>query len=392
MRNITRVAMRQILIVLLFISFCQIVAAEEVAIDIIPASIEADNLLIGGYREILVNVYTDSDDGFLVTPLAEGYAKEWITFSANRMEVSKTSPLALKVMIELPMNVAEGLYPATLNLEFTNNIPLMFGNTLTKSVDIVIDATKNEISDVVVENVEVYGSEQGSLIDIAVNITNKGNVAKDIVVNAYLGRQVFSFLLKLNPMQNLEKILNIDSFGMAMGEHNIAVEVVEEGDLISVNNYQLLIVASGQLSSQLELIEIEAPRIVYEGDEVHLDSYVRNAGDLAAYAVLRTQIIKDSTVIETIESKRIYIPYGKERGIPMGFAISEEGEYLIDNVIYYGDEKTASMPFALEVLSEGARVQPLAFTIFPILVMMIIVLVVVAIRYSYGKKDWSRRM
>ena len=390
MREIIWTTLRQMIIVVVFLSFCSIAIAEESSIDIIPDSIKAENILIGGYREILVNIHTDSDDGFFVTFLPDGQAKEWITLSPNRMEISKTSPLALKIMIKLPKNIAEGLYSTTINMEFTNIIPSMLRNQRTESIDIIIDAVKKTISDIAVENVEIYGIEQGSLIDIAINLTNKGNVAEDIVINAYIGRDVFPFVIKIDPMQNIEKILNIDSSGIAPGKHNIVIEVVQSGDLISANNYQLLIEAGGQSYPDFEILKIEAPKIAYETDMVHLNSYVKNTGDSAAYAILKTQIIKGSSVIETIESKRVYVPQGKSREIPLDFAIYEEGEYLIDNAIYYGDNKTSSTAFALQILPESMKIQPLAFTIYPILFIMIIILIVVAIRYSAGKRDWQR--
>jgi len=390
MSQIRLTAVRHIIIVLLFLSFCPIAIAEETSIDITPASIKADNVLIGGYREILVNIHTDSDDGFFITFLPDGQAKEWITLNPNRMEISKTSPLALKIMIKLPTNIAEGLYHTTLNMEFTNIFPSMLRNPRTESIDIIIDAVKNTISDIAVENIEVFGAEQGSLIDIAINLTNKGNVAEDIVINAYIGKKVFPFVIKLNPMQNIEKILNIESSDMALGEHNIVVEVVQSGNLISANNYQLLIKARGQSYPNLKILDIEAPKVAYETDVVHLDSYVKNTGDSAAYAVLKTQIIKGSSVIETIESKRVYVPQGKSREILLDFAIYEEGEYIIDNAIYYGDNKTSSTAFALQILPESMKIQPLAFTIYPILFIMIIILIVVAIRYSADKRDWQR--
>ena len=386
MSQIISTAVRHIIIVLLFLSFCPIAMAEVASIDITPASIKAENVLIGGYREVLINIHTDSDDGFFVTFSPDGQAKEWITLNPNRMEISKTSPLALKIMIAPPMNTVEGLYQTTLNLEFTNNLPTILGNTRTESMEIVIDAVKNKISDVAVENIEVDEVEQGSLIDIDVNLTNKGNVAEDIVINAYIRREVFPFVIKLNSMQNIAKILNIDSSGMAPGEHNIVIEVVQSGDLISANNYQLLIKTRGQSYPNLKILKIEAPKVAYETDMIHLDSYVENTGDASAYVVLKTQIIKDSRVIETIESKRVYVPQGKSREIPLDFTISEEGEYLIDNAIYYGNNKTSTTAFALQILPASMKIQPLAFTIYPILFVMIIILVVIAIRYSTGKE------
>lgn len=386
MREIIWSAVKQMIVVVVFLCFCPIAIAEENSIDIVPASIKAENILIGESREVFVNIHTDSDDGFFVTFSLDGQVKEWITLNPNRMEISKTSPLALKIMIAPPMGAVEGLYQTTINMEFTNNIPTILGNTRTESMEIVIDAVKDKISDVEVENVELYGAEQGSLIDIAVNLTNNGNIAEDIVINTYIRREVFPFVIKLNPMQNTEKILNIDSSGMAQGEHNVVIEVVQSGDLISANNYQLLIKARSQSDPDLEILKIEAPKVAYETDVVHLDSYVKNTGDSSAYAVLKTQIIKDSKVIETIESKRVYIPQGKSREIPLDFSISEEGEYLIDNAIYHGNNKISTTAFALQILPESMKIQPLAFTIYPILFIMIIILVVIAIRYSAGKE------
>lgn len=375
--------------VLTLIVLCMPSDAQAATIDIVPDSIRSDNLLVGGYNQIMISIKTDSREGFVITPSANGSISEWISFSPNKsLEVSNTSPLLLEVLIKPPKTMAEGLYLSNIILDFKKKVPSLFFNREIKSIDLLTNLTHKRISDVKVENIDTYDTKKGSLIDITVNMTNNGNIQEDIAINILTDNKIIPNVIRLNPGENAEKIINIDTTGMQTGNKKISVDVIVSGDIIYSKDYTIVIKEEDSIYPEMELLSLEYPSVAYENEVLQIISYLENTGESSTYAVLRTEVIKDKKIIETIESRSVYVPKGRIRTAELSFSPTKQGEYILESSVYYEDKRTKSKDMIIEVLPESMKIQPLRFTVYPLLMILLIITLVLTVRYM--TKKWQK--
>jgi hypothetical protein len=368
---------RFIIFGVLFLLSVNIVAA--INIHISPDEINLANVLNGGYAEKTITITTDSEYSLQITLLSAGQIKDWISFSPNTSrKVSKSSPLALKMIVSPPKTAAEGIYSGSVMAYFEQKLSEIDYSDSSFELEIVVKITDEIIKQATVKNIFVRDTEENHPIDFFIDVANIGNVEAKPIVRVEIGGKSDICEEVLLPFEEKEIIITSDKYELSIGDYTAYVNILLDNVPIRKEPMSFSIVEENSLIRKGILLDIGNKEKVHVNDRVRIDPLFRNNGQISVYAEFKGKVYFNDTIVQEIESEKLYAPVNKTIILTSYFIPNKIGLHKIIGHVLYSTTITEEKEAIVDVRpsSEPLEVVPLGMTPWGVLFLIILFLVI----------------
>jgi len=341
-----------------------------------PNELFFDNVLVGGYAEETVTITTDSETPLQITPIISGDIKSWVSFEpATNLEVRDVAPLLLKVIIKPPIDGAIGTHSGDIIIIFTNEQAPLIGKDKESSFSLKIKVTLtfDKIKKLVINKIEAKDTEIDHPIDFFINAENQGNEELHFNIEVMMKDRELTQSLVLKPTEKKNVLLNLPSSNLTIGKHTANVRIVLDDSLIKNENVTFYVKESNSFIRKGNLLDIQNPLRVHEGDEVTINALFKNLGEISTDCMFQGEVFKDNEPISELISDLYYCPVGEAIFLSTHFIASHIGEYRIIGKVYYDNTVSDEVESIVQVvpLSENTSTVPLSISPYLLFILII---------------------
>lgn len=323
-----------------------------------------EDVLRGGYAEQTVAVSTDASEPVPIELEPYGEVADWLRFEPAEQErlTSRDDPLRLRIIVEPPPDVANGVY--------TGNVRVLTG-TLIRSGDregrmgsniraalnirLSVEVTGQQRTACRARGFRIIGAEEGEALDLIFEVENTGNVRiqPEVSITAldqFRERRIAEYSL-LTPQQLLptttsrfqEPLIHDLAPGQywatfsappCSGSETITFDVVERGGYADQGVFERL----------------SATSYGETGDILPIEGDFRNIGQRVVTAKMRGSIThQDGTVEKVIDTDQFRIEPGATARFETFFNPQRAGQYTILAHILYNGKVTHERSYILNI-------------------------------------------
>ncbi|GEM_PF-1126897 len=354
---------------LLAAAFAVLIAAPAVlAIGLSPASVHIEGILRGGYAETSFKVYNTEAEPLLFSFKVEGDLKQWASvYPQNTFLVPSRQSQAVRVVIQPPLDAANGVYNGSLALEagaekqYTGSGT---GAAIHTGVQgrIIVNVTDKEQYDLAVLAVETGAVEERNPIVVKVNFENRGNVRAKPQVKVEV-RDRRGALVKSLENSDFEVLptrsdwleLKLPTEDLVPGEYSVTISILVKGQQVFSRTLPAEILEIGSLNRKGELSELTAPATAEVGSFVKIEATFNNTGSLATTAKLTGEVSLDGAVVAPIASDELSVAPGEQAKLAAFFKPTQVGRHVAKVSVLYSRKKTGEKQVQVDVTTAGGQ-------------------------------------
>lgn len=377
--------------ILFMVLLFTVYAVNASTINITPDNLNFEKVLLGGYAEKTITITTDSPDFLFITPAIEGEIKDWITLSPNASsKISREIPLQLKIVVKPPKDVDKGKYTGHIRLDIINKkVPeISVDREIFLRVKTIVETTDKEIKKLEIKDIFVSSTEQDQPIDFFITTLNGGNVELKPVIKIKLANKLHVTETVVFPLEEKEILISLDSKGLELGRHLAGISIFLDNFLIKEETFAFNILKKGSLIRKGVFLGIVNKERVHIKDNVKIDSYFRNTGEISVYAQFKGKVYHNSNLIDEVESKKVYVPVGKTIILNSYFTPNKSGMHKIIGKTFYSTTITEEKESFVDIRPKSESLEVVPLGINP-LVLVFLTLLVLIVTHIYLRKKIS---
>ncbi|MBW2984346.1 hypothetical protein KY361_04480 [Candidatus Woesearchaeota archaeon] len=352
-----------------------------IAVNVDTEEIKFNNVLAGGYAEKVIRITSDSDDFVLITPSAMGKIKDWVRFEPSaELSLSKAKPISLKLVIRPPDNVAEGAYTGTVLINLLNKQSEIDQGIAISQIKISVQITNQEVKQVEIKDVSIKDTEEDHLVDIFVDIANKGNV--EARVKAIIGIDGIHSVHEV-PLLPFEEKLAVISLSQNLTEGRYNGDITFLLDDVFLRDFRVpfSVLERYSLLRYGKLLFIETEKEAEINERVNINTHFENIGELGVHAKFKGSIHISDTPIKYIESEEVYVPVGKSVVLNSGFTPETRGMHKVVGKVFYSITATDEKESTVRVEEEVPEVVPLRASLTgPLFLILFLIILNIVLR------------
>lgn len=352
---------RIILLAFAFIFIVSFVSSANIGIS--PASIYFKDVLRGGYAERNVIITIDSTDDTKVEIEPRGDIAEWLSFKETEFEVSKGNPYYLKVVVQPPVDMPNGIYSGFLRVTTEGKGKLIEGQatgTVNAALDLYVEV---EITDVqytscFASGYSVQSAEKGDDIIFKLNVLNEGNVRLfptikiDIWDQERMGvvKQIEFSNQMIIPTTQEEVIVRVDSSDLEINQYWAEVTAVE---CYSAQTLTFDVLEEGALKALGVLLKVISPTWIKVDDTTYIEALFENIGEKSVNARFKGEITLNGKIVQILESESSSVDIGEQETFKFYFTPRKEGKYIVNGIVLYDGKRTFDKNTVINVERKG---------------------------------------
>lgn len=390
--------MKRWLLILLLLFICPVVQAGS--LTIVPDSVYFENVIVGGYSQEEVSIIADYDKEVRVEYEFQGPIKDW--FSVNIQEnivISKNAPYTFLIDVNPPKNASVGVHTGYLMLTF-----LLQQNSVTSAIpstsiiEINVDITRDEITDVEVGNIIIDDILAGEPLLVQAEINNKGNifVTPSIFIrildqeknNLLIESQINDVTIHPYSSDVLSYKYNPD---LSVGQYWAEVVVMIDEMMVRKELKTFDVLNPGSPVIKGELIHLWGDAQKRVGEFVNIEALFKNNGEEAVDARLVGVVEYEGSVYDRFEISAGEIGSGEEKILKSSFKPEREGPYKVSGYVVYSGKTTLTKSSITEVIniSNAELVKPIQLSLDTISLLFLGIFAVISIVIIVKKKFFS---
>jgi len=363
--------MRRLLLpVVMLISFAILSNAALGGAGLSPASVDFEDMVRGGYAERYITVSNPTDEMTTVTVGTEGDISGWATAEPQMFNLSGISYRIVKIIVRPPSSIPNGVYSGRMLVVAKPYVPPEMSSGSSVSVASVIMASVSvEISDLQmlsykVENVRMPDTEECRPILVYFSLRNTGNVNVTPRFDAEIisksnGETVQKYSEKgssILPTQALSHSLRIpykmEQFKcVPEGLYRAhIVSYTDSGSIMDTSDLDIRIYPRGTLTVGGEIMSLEVPNNVTQGDVIKINALFKNTGEIPVMAKLKAEVYSGGRLVDTVSSEQIEVGPGSVVSLPAYYTPSGGGKYKILASVIFEEKSTETVQAEVEVL------------------------------------------
>ncbi len=397
---------------IIYIIFFLILAAPVYAIGIglSPGKMNVTGMLRGGYAERTIKITTDSEDNIsIVKVVDDSEIKGWLSFDpSENYTISKTNPLNLKVIINPPSDVRNGVYHGRVNFR---TVALTTFEGRTGSIIQTAVASDLYINIVDIENLEcsalsadVDSVEKGDIATATISIVNEGNVRFKPAITIDIWDKNQENIVKIvkynkeeiKPTVKKDIKVDISTNDLEIGQYFAEISI----NKCSLQNRLLTfdVMEVGSLTVSGKIIEIRNKVWNYVDEIIPITIVFQNTGKRSYSAKFKGNIKLGDELIELVETEELNVLVGETVEFLVHFTPKKPGRYILNGRVFYGKKQSFEKGSIINVNPEGfdhktgqfvERKSKIPKIIIYSIIIIIIILILIIIKKKKQRKKYS---
>jgi hypothetical protein len=375
------------------------VSAENMETPVQGVDVSFPKMLRGGYSEKFIHL-SSSEAGTIACKITvTGDIADWITFEQGTVvDVPQNTDVKLKMIVQLPENVANGVYKGTVTImaepkessEGAYAMSIVSGVALKTSIEV----TGEQIYSFSVSGISAGDTEVGIPIKVSAKIRNDGNVAVKPLVKVIIsdneGKEMLSDEYKETTVlasQSSELSFAVPSETLKEGQYWADVSVYyEDGTLAKDARSTLDVLEKGAFRIKGELVQVINKVWAKVGDVVKIDAIFENQGELITNAKFQGEVYLGDSLVSTIASEQLSVSPGEKINLTTYFTPEQGGRYLVRGQVVYSEKLSETKESVINVNSS----EVVTLSTAGLVVMGLVVAAsLVVFRFMTRKKDFE---
>jgi hypothetical protein len=374
--------------------------AEGYGFGVGPNYIHLDSALRNTTFRQTVYIYNENSVNTTVYFSIAGEPKNWINLyeyneeccPLESTEVRNNSNKPIICKIDIPGNIANKLYEATIYVDFNSSFSdRETGNVsnvkLSLPIEVSLNVTGDQDYNVSIRSLYIKDSEVNLPLEIRAQYENKGNVIAQPTIeilitkdDAYIDR-IVSRAKPIKPLNLYNHHFEWDTVGKPAGFYNAKINIFEGNTLIQNSNLSFKLLPPGSIERNATFNGITYEGNLVKGKIIKLIASFTNTGKIDLDAQFFGEIYRDGNLIGTVTSPVSKIAKYKDHGFISYLTLDKNGEYLVKGHILYGGIPTETKELTFSV---GAS---LGLSQIILLIIFVSLGVIFVLFYSLIKKN-----
>ncbi|MBN4049142.1 hypothetical protein JYT91_00845 [archaeon AH-315-M20] len=323
-----------------------------VGIGLTPAKINITDVLRGGYAEASIKISTDSENNLsIIKSVDDSEIKEWLSFepAGKSYIITKSSPLRLKVIVNPPSNIRNGVYRGRIRFSVgaSGEFEGSTGSIAIAAVasDLFINIVDTEILKCTMLGASVSNVEKGDNAEFIVNIRNEGNVIFKPKINIDIWDQSQENIIKtieydeteVKPTikQDITVVVSTKDLDIAQYWAEVSAEECGQNKLLTFD-----VMERGTITTSGVLLAIKNKVWSYVDEIITITAVFQNTGQKKVSAKFKGNIKLDNELIKILESEELDVGVGEIVDFVMHFTPEKPGRYKVNGRFFHDKKQT----------------------------------------------------
>lgn len=391
--------MKKINIKISLIAFLIIIlplSVNAIGLGVSPSQLTYNNVLKNGYAQNGVYISTDTPLNLTMFFEMGGEIKDWMSVENNltNMTISKNSPKFIKIIIQPPIDAANGDYHGTLRIitDKLINPETGIGSAVKAAfmVNIYVKITGDEIKACSGGGIGIIDAEIGYPLLISSIIKNDGNVRINPpmfidIWDKYQKEIVYSGTLQTESILPTESIEMRKEILVDLDEDQYWAQIkVPECNLGFTQTFN--IVEKGGVSDKGELIRVENKPWAQVDEIIPITAVFRNTGQRTVSAKFKGEVLYQNEVVKIIDTDSLDAKAGETISLQTFFRPNNEGQYFVKGKVYFNNKLTGEKGSVINVTPFTGEKAQSGFTLWYVIILLAIAIFVMLILIKKKKK------
>ncbi len=319
-------------------------------IGISPAKVIYEDVLRGGYSEKNVVITVDSDEPVYVEIQKRGEIEEWLSFQETEFEVSKENPYYMKIMVNPPEDIPNGIYQGFVRAKISGKGKIIQGQATgivnaALDLNVQVEVTDVESMSCTARRFKVESVEKGDPIIFRADIFNQGNIRlkpnfrveiwdenqlEIVKQENFIGKEII-------PTTSQEIIFEVDSSDLKIGQYWVDFYAI---DCYNQETLTFDVLEIGALKASGILTQIITPPWVEKEDTTKIEVYFENNGEKSVRAQFKGEITENGKTIQLLESQNSLVSIDETKKFDFYFTPQKVGKYIVTGRVFYDGKRT----------------------------------------------------
>ncbi len=344
------------------------VSVGAVSVGVNKATIHFSKVLRGGYAEDTFTVTTGSPEETSLEYQFVGEAADWLRLlpeNESDLVFSASKPLTLTVIVEPPVDAANGTYQAELRIltgpvvrtggKYGSSVRASFG------VKISVEVVGEEVRSCIAGGFNIPDTEVEQPLELQASVKNTGNVQLLPTFNLDVWDQYQTKLVMTKSVTADSRILPTKqetlffqlSQDLPVGQYWARIEEPDckGGGFLTFN-----VLERGGVSDKGELLRIDTKPWAGTDEIVRIAAVFQNLGARTVTAKFKGVIERDGRIVEAIETDPLNVKPSSVAELETFFNPEEPGQYQVKGRVVYNNKLTFEKSSVINVKPSPRRV------------------------------------
>lgn len=355
-----------------------------IGLGVSPAKLNYNNVLKGGYAQNSLYISTDTPDNLSMFFEFSGDIAPWLSIEGNitNITISKNSPKQVKIIIQPPLDTANGNYSGYVRVitDKITNSETGIGSAVKAAfmVNIYATITGDEIISCSGGGIDVSDAEINFPNTIYATIKNEGNVrlSPDITVDIwdkYQTKIIYSTILSTQSILPTESVRITKEILANLDVEQYWAEIKIPQCKVS-STTTINIIEKGGISDTGELVRIDNKAWAKTQEIIQVNALFKNTGARIVTAQFKGEVLYNGEIVKIIDTDKIDAEPGETIELSSFFKPEQIGQYYIQGRIHFNNKITTEKASVLNVNPGEAinNINKKSYIIYYILIIIII--------------------
>lgn len=367
------------LILLGFVVVMPIPKSDAIGIAVSPSQMYINDMLRGTTADYSVRVFNpDPTYTLRYNITVNDTISDTISVSPSTGTIAPKSSEDVLITARVSDTKPDGLYNGTVHVSSVIDVPKENNQTgiiPQPAVNVIVSysVTGTQKAGLVVNNLQLFDTEEGMAFPLNINATGTGNVDAQPVIRLNLtgvGNATSAGTYEITNVtikpRTAQDVYTTYPNTLPKGQYEARADVLFNGTSIFNVTKQIEVFEKGVLKSKGELtaVKIDGPTFVNTGDTVKLVAPFRNTGEIGINGTLVCEVREDvggtnetgGKLVGTAQSNTLEVLPGQTVDLATYFTPQKAGAYIVSGHVQYANKVTENKATVLTVSDNSSGI------------------------------------
>jgi hypothetical protein len=355
--------------------------SDAIGIAVSPSQMYINDMLRGTSANNSLRVYNpDPTYTLRYNITVNDTISDTISVSPSTGTITPKSSAVVLIKARVSDTKPNGLYNGTVHISSVIDVPKEINQTgiiPQPAVNVIVSysVTDKQTTGLVVNNLQLFDTEEGMAFPLNMNATGTGNVDAQPVIRLNLtgvGKTTAASTYEIKNVtikpRTAQDVYTTYPNTLPKGQYEARADVLFNGTSIFNTTKQIEVFEKGVLKSKGELtaVKIEGSTFVNVGDTVKLVAPFRNTGEVGINGTLVCEVREDvggtnetgGKLVGTAQSNTLEVLPGQTVDLATYYTPQKAGAYIVSGHVQYANKVTENKATVLTV-SDSSGILPL---------------------------------